>query len=407
MPPSEPFERPEAQLAPVPSDHTARRTADCEVHPLGGIWKVSLTAFRFSDPASKSNDYFDAADHLALEFISTANSDESTTVRVGPFPLHDFHPVSFELPLFVPGHVLVSLLPASGTRQLAFTSLPLSHENDPGFSTTFSLPLTLNHREGRVQPNAGLTLEGSATLISIDRQLGPEIAQILEHMGPGHKYAVVFSDPPKSSFRLTLNARGNGEWWALSVDNQAREHAGVPYCGGVKAGVASGVPDGTPKYNGKPLAVFLRAHGLRYLLPRLAEREQVLPALKVKVVTENRQSYQGYGKKVLRTRVELDGMEIRPWYNFGDWNVAYPAGNMTRRSEWDDTDDLTSIIQELEQLLNKEIGLWVDLPHRLMVLYGDEVTLNDISIRAMHVTIPIPEEHLAAFAHLPPATEIK
>ena len=379
--------------------------------PVGGQWQVDLEEILWTMERPEDN-YFDMDDAVCLRIRSGSQIVGATPslFSLGPFPLGDFHPASIKIAAFEDPYLeiqLVTASPSDATGEpvvLATGILKLPYDQGVHNTVAHRLALRLNHRSSE---DAGLAIRCSATLLSTKVDFGPEIEQLLAHMkSPERKYAVIFSDPPCSSFRLTLSERACGEWWALSVDNKGREKAGVPYCGGVKYSMTSGVP-GTTEFNAKPLPVFLKAHGLSVLLPRVENWQTVYPHLKLRIIEHHTQSRRcSSNVKVLCTRLELDGKEILPWYNFASWGWSYPVSNNSQRTEWSTSEPIEDLRQRFEALINEETGLWVDVAHRLMVVYGDEVVVDGIGIRSMHVTIPIPEDHIHYFQDIPPPSPL-
>jgi hypothetical protein len=136
--------------------------------------------------------------------------------------------------------------------------------------------------------------------------------------------------------------------------------------------------------------------------------QQAVPVLKLEVLARKQKSWRyGNDVKVLYTHLTLEGKEIKPWYNFDGWNVAYPRGNNSQTTEYDEYADVSAMQAQLQAALEPVVGLWVDRTTLHMVVYGNEAYVGDVAIRAIHVTIPITAEFVEKyFPAVPPPTKL-
>jgi hypothetical protein len=391
------------------------------IRVTNGVWRVSVTA------VENSRTFFSDNDFVRLRFEMTAPTlrnqpglplkNRTNAFVVGPFPLEDFTARTFELPAFDGSHLEVTMLSAhlrpdrddDGERHfhvLGRTTIYFPTDRELGCRKSFEGVLRMTQLIGQRVPECGVKIAGEMELINDDLELGQIIPLIIAQAHPA-THSIILNEPPTSCLRLTLPAapRAKGEFWGMSVTNQAREAAGIPHCAGIRLGLLTGVSDGA-EFIDAPLPRFLRAFQLCRLLPRVPERHLKFPNLRLSVIEEVVQSrwYSSSTIKRIRTELTLDGRRIQPWYNFSTWDVAYDKKEYPREGEFGEHEDVTSLKAQMEELLKHEVGLWVDLPHRLMVVYGNEVTAGRWSIRGMHVTIPMEDHHVALLADLPPPT---
>lgn len=419
FPPSDPYVKPSACLVAVP--HGGIKVVKADSNAAGGVWRLKFGKVVLVEETN----YFAPEDHVILSIKS--GKDDATHVTVGPFALSgDGFPkegttvdISVDLGSYISFGLEAATKHPDAHCYLAHTGMTVDSSQDVGSVMKpyeGKLDFTLNHRMGRVEPQAGIWIEPfSATLLRIDRPKDAVIEQIYVDGKFGD--AILFNENITASFRLTLTSSYKGEWWALSVDNKARENVSVPHCGGVKEAIVSGVscdghPGASDLYNGKPLAFFLKSQHLTRILPRIENWQKVLPILSLEVFSFVEQSRR-YNTDVikLKTRLTFNGKEVHPWYNFDSWGVAYPHGNNSQESSWDTYGEekkaAENLRQRLQNALNDVVGVWVDVPKKLMVVYGDEAVLDGVAIRAMHVTIPLNDDMISNyFPNVPPPRQL-
>ncbi len=127
------------------------------------------------------------------------------------------------------------------------------------------------------------------------------------------------------------------------------------------------------------------------LLPQVPDWNAKFPMFKLEVLTrtvENGQAHEIYNL------LSLNKVEIKPWYNFESWNVAYPKENWTKRLRFYDGDP-TTLAKKLEVALNHEVKMFADSEKGFVVFYGNTAFFDDVEIRGMHVTVPVDKALLA------------
>jgi len=430
-PPVQPFDRPEDLLDMKEGEVCAlnvRQSLPGEA-ATGGVWRVIVESLERFDGRTE-NPLCDL-DCVRLVFASVPSAQQGAghlggvgegarhEVEYGPFPLGEFRRVEFDMPLLEPAIVkrkpyytvrLVAAQPGAGgaDHNLAYDVSVICDVDTPVGTTAKSTASTYVHSD------SGVRMTLTHRLLSINRDLGRTVGRIheqaygadateTERHDRGAAVALLLTEDPRASVRMTVDAYGNGSWWAIGVENTGREAAGVPYCGAFDHGRCFGVSGGAGR-QGQPLDRFLAENGITRLLPRVERWQERLPALRLTVEECVRKSRRySHMVKMLRTKLCFDGEEVLPWYNFQTWNVAYRASNNSQLMEYGKDEDVSSMRQELEVLLNKEVGVWVDVEQALMVVYGDEVKLGGAAIRAMHVNIPLSTAHLDRLADVAPA----
>lgn len=408
MGPRKAYVKPAALLRPVPPAKGLSVVTPFPKVPktaLGGVWDFSLSNW------SLDSRYFVADDWVILEVSSSA----PFVVRVGPFPLGKFPGLSVAEFPFTNGHnVTMHLKSASGNELLAHECISFSVDVDEGSSQHRDISFTLNYREGRSEPNAGITGKVSVVLRHIERNKDAVLEQIFAATGYGD--AVLVDQEGKVSFRLTMNGRYNGDWWALTSDNKARKEVSVPHSGGVKQGHCSGVscdghPDAYEKYGKKPFVEFLKAYSLCKVLPRLHNWQEKIPTLKLVVLSrEQRSRRYNQDVAVFYSQLLMDGQEVKPWTNFDTWNIAHPVGDHVNETEFDTwkSEEIEETKLALETALNKVVHVWVDIPNSRIVVYGGEAVAGEVALRGMHVTIPVSQEFVAKYlSDVPAPQELK
>lgn len=399
--PSAPYVKPAHLLTPVPPAKAVDAVTNFHEDKKkteGGCWRLSFSNWKVQ------SDHFVEDDWVILE----VGSDCPYAARIGPFPLGSFpckevneHEVMKEFPLSSNHLLNITLYTASGNVALASTCVLLNADVTVGTTHTKNQQqLCLMDHIGRARPHAGVSFSLTATLCHMHRPVDVVLEDIFAATGFGD--AILTDEEAKASFRLTLNDRYNGEWWALSSTNKARAEVCVPHSAGVNKGMCSGIsndghPGASDKYNRKPLVEFLKAYRICRVLPLVQDWHNTLPTLKLLVRTIKGKSRR-YGTDVLlfKTQLLFEGVEVHPWYNFDSWGVAYPKSNNSQQTDFDlhDTDGAETLRAQLETALNAVVGVWVDVPNHRIVVYGNEAYVGEVAIRAMHVTIPVTQEFI-------------
>lgn len=413
-----PYEKPGHLLKEVPyepaTSFQAQKIRTAEAFPSGGVWRFDLSSV--VQTLTQETGFFDDDDFVRLfvwsspkgyfdaSFESVYRGDvDGTMLMFGPFRLGSFCPCTWEIPTFLEQqHFCLTFTSASlkpdkdEYHALARGQVNTSIERMPGYSETLTNQRTVLVQEKHGE-DSGIHFSGQLTLLSLDRRFDAPTTKILAHIG-ADRYGIILNDAITATGMIELNAFGSGNWEALTTDNRPREAVPVPAYGSFKYGmVASSCPA-----KGKPIGDFIFLYSLNRMLPRVPDRQTTFPNLKLSVVEfKDYSRWNSSFKKFVRTELSLDGTVIQPWYNFESWPVAYMAKHSIRPYEFPADDDISAIRSRVEAAIDAEVQLWVDVDHRLLVVYGKDVRVDEVGIRGMLVTIPMKEEHLPFFAHLP------
>jgi hypothetical protein len=391
--PQEPYQRPEMELARI--DHKQDVVERSRIQEDGDGSVVWLCIVKRVNVANEI--YFKPSDCMRLVVSSAACSME-----VGPFVLGEFQTPEkpFEV-VMERGNTYVdlTLFTATGNIKLAHSAFKLDAGLGVGAiaegSSFFSLDFFGT-------PSCGIYLDLSWSFLRSNHRKDSLIETIFAVNGFGD--AILATEMPKSTLRLTLSSVYKGEFQVLSVDqpyNLARAQAGIPYSAGIVEAKISGLsadgyPGATEKFNHKSLTYFLKENRVNRLLPQVLEWQTKFPMFKLETSVE-KSDYDPQGSHI-RNRLSLNGKELFPWYNFKSWGVAYPAKNWTQHLVFYNDEKKTEMLaRKLEAALNKEVRMWVDSENGFVCFWGNVARVEDAEIRGMLITVKVEPAVLAGY----------
>lgn len=285
------------------------------------------------------------------------------------------------------------MIGATGNKNVVTpTILSVNFDEDPGYSSKSNLQFSMMHRVKGVYPPSGIRIAIDIKLLSIHREFDPITTNILRHADSSpNRYIIVMSET--STVRITMDTKGKGDWQALSKNNEGREQAGAPAYGSMKDGESRDKPFGD--------VLKQEMKGANRLLARVDNWQEVFPTMKLEVISfqEKSRRYSTMCNK-LKTRLTVGGEEMKPWYNFASWGVAYPENHNSQEATWPQGNDMTELKRLYEKAINEECQVWVDPERGWLVLYGDHayvaadncapfVKVDRNAIRGMLITIPL------------------
>lgn len=233
--PRRPFVRPEKALAqPENPEQTLALNPDfADTRVFSSVWRISLSNVRLIAAADEDDDFFEKSDWMRLS-VSSSNfvSDGESQLELGPFRLDSFAQSTFEAVHGLKEYFRFSLRGANaGPEDVLCLSRQMFNviELKEGFVKEEELRFSMSNYYDAF---SGIVAKARFELL----QIRMPHDEMIERIFPDKKYGDAILCNEKSTLRLSLSRLYKGEFWALSQDNQARERAGVPHCGGVEVG---------------------------------------------------------------------------------------------------------------------------------------------------------------------------